>query len=84
MEEVTILAYRLTNASWADKTQLICLKGSFAKLGHCYKACLQLVAAAMRKKCLVFGKIRVEDYQVTFLQTTKSSKPTSILPVLRY
>ena len=38
----------------------------------------------MRKKCSVFGKIRIEDYQVTFLQTIKSSKPNSILPVHRY
>ncbi|KFY67995.1 hypothetical protein V497_00097 [Pseudogymnoascus sp. VKM F-4516 (FW-969)] len=92
LEEVTKLAYRLTNAdldaaleksSQANKTQLFRLKDSVAKLGNYYKACSQLVAAAMRKKCSVFGKIRVEDYQVTFPQTIKSSKPTSILPVLK-
>ncbi|KFY66800.1 hypothetical protein V497_00683 [Pseudogymnoascus sp. VKM F-4516 (FW-969)] len=73
LEEVTKLAYRLANAdlgaalkksSQADKTQLIRLKDSVAKLGHYYKACSQLVAAAMRKKCSVFENIRVEDYQL--------------------
>ncbi|KFY67378.1 hypothetical protein V496_01569 [Pseudogymnoascus sp. VKM F-4515 (FW-2607)] len=92
LEEVTKLAYRLANAdlgaaleksSQVDKTQLIRLKDSVAKLGHYYKACSQLVAAAMRKKCSVFENIRVEDYQVSFPQTIKSSKPTSILPVLK-
>ncbi|OBT85155.1 hypothetical protein VE02_05639 [Pseudogymnoascus sp. 03VT05] len=92
LEEVTKLAYRLTNAdlgaaleksSQANRTQLIRLQDSVAKLGNYYKACSQLVAAAMRKKCSVFGKIRVEDYQVTFPQTIKSSIPTSILPILK-
>ncbi|OBT84098.1 hypothetical protein VE02_07019 [Pseudogymnoascus sp. 03VT05] len=92
LEEVTKLAYRLANAdlgaaleksSQADKTQLIRLKDSVAKIGHYYKACSQLVAAAMRKKCSVFKKIKVEDYQVSFPQAIKSSKPTSILPVLK-
>ncbi|KFY31785.1 hypothetical protein V493_00793 [Pseudogymnoascus sp. VKM F-4281 (FW-2241)] len=92
LEEVTKLAYRLTNAdlgaaleksSQANKTQLIRLKDSVAKLGNYYKACSQHVAAAMRKKCSVFGKIKVEDYQITFPQTIKSSIPTSILPIFK-
>lgn len=91
LEEVTRLAYRLTSANMVDtlnkssqagKTQLFRLEDSVTKLGHYYKACSQLVAAARRKKCSVFGNIRVEDYQVNIPQTIKSSTPTSILPVL--
>jgi hypothetical protein len=75
----------LTTSSELSPKQRVSLEDTVRKLGQYYKASLELVMAARRRKCRMFQKIRVERFQTSVLDNIKQrSKSGSALPLIKH
>ena len=76
-------AVALDRSSRINSKERAVLVDTVGKLGQYYKASLELVLAARRRRCRIFQKIRVISFQVRVPENVRSpSRPGSALPLL--
>ena len=78
------LSAALDDSSALGCAERTCLRDRIGKLGQYYKASTELVLAARRKKCQMFQRIRVENFQIHVPGDVRiPSNPDSATPLIR-